>query len=264
MTEAPSQFATPKPEAAPNPAAVPKPEAAPKPEAPPKPAAVFKEAPKPTGETSSPSGSPSPVASMLAAAAASPVRTATPVMTAAPFKDGQAIWWRSPLVIVVGLGTVVILLGILLWPTGSSSSGSNQVTSASEPVHAAAVPAPATPVDATPAPKPAATTASAPPAAATAKPSAPPVAGSMRVELVASEPSWVSVRAGDGTTLMSGLIEPGKSQSVDIRQTAVLRAGNAGGLTIRANGKSLGPLGPHGAVRDVEFKNGDFKLIPVQ
>ena len=35
-------------------------------------------------------------------------------------------------------------------------------------------------------------------------------------------------------------------------------------LTVRANGKSLGPLGPHGAVRDVEFKNGDFKLVPVQ
>jgi len=86
----------------------------------------------------------------------------------------------------------------------------------------------------------------------------------MRVELVASEPSWVSVRAGDGTTLLAGLIEPGKSQTVNIRETAVLRAGNAGGLTVRANGKSLGPLGPHGAVRDVEFKNGDFKLIPVQ
>ena len=62
---------------------------------------------------------------------------------------------------------------------------------------------------------------------------------------------------------MSGLIEPGKMQTVDIRQTAVLRAGNAGGLTVRANGKSLGPLGPHGAIREVEFKNGDFKLVPV-
>jgi hypothetical protein len=84
----------------------------------------------------------------------------------------------------------------------------------------------------------------------------------MHVELLASEPSWVSVRASDGTTLLSGLIEPGKSQSLDIRQTAVLRAGNAGGLTVRANGKSLGPLGPHGAVRDVEFKNGDFRVVP--
>jgi len=96
------------------------------------------------------------------------------------------------------------------------------------------------------------------------KPSTPPAAGSTRVELVASEPSWVSVRGSDGAQLLSGLIEPGKSQSVDVHGSAVLRAGNAGGLTVRANGKTLGPLGPHGAVRDVEFKNGDFKVIPVQ
>jgi hypothetical protein len=205
--------------------------------------AVFKDAAKPAAE------GPSPVASMLSAAAASPLRAAAPVMTAAPFKErAPAIWWRSPIVILVGVGTVVILLGILLWPTGSNTGGSNQVTSASEPVHSPPVTAPPTPA----------------PTAAVSKSPAPAAAGPMHVELVASEPSWVSVRAGDGTTLLSGLIEPGKSQSVDIRQSAVLRAGNAGGLTIRANGKSLGPLGPHGAVRDVEFKNGDFKLVPVQ
>jgi hypothetical protein len=214
--------------------------------------AVPKEAPKPAAEA------PSPVASMLAAAAASPVRTATPVMTAAPFKErAPAIWWRSPIVILVGVGTVVILLGILLWPTGSSSGGANQVTSASEPAHNA-------PVNSS-VPTPAPTSGQNPvPEAAVSKPAAPVAAGATRIELVASEPSWVSVRGADGTTLLSGLIEPGKSQSVEVRQSAVLRAGNAGGLTIRANGKSLGPLGPHGAVRDVEFKNGDFKLIPVQ
>lgn len=219
----------------------------PKPEAESRSVPVLKESAKPAAEA------PSAAASMLSSAAASPRRAAAPVMTAAPFKErAPAIWWRSPIVILVGVGTVVILLGILLWPTGLNTGGSNQVTSASEPVHNAPVTAPPTP-----APSPV-------PAAAVSKSSAPAVAGTTHVELVATEPSWVSVRAGDGTTLLSGLIEPGKSQSVDIRQSAVLRAGNAGGLTIRANGKSLGPLGPHGAVRDVEFKNGDFKLVPVQ
>jgi len=51
---------------------------------------------------------------------------------------------------------------------------------------------------------------------------------------------------------------------VDIREPAVLRAGNAGGLTIRANGKTLGPLGPHGAVREVAFQDGEFKLVPIK
>ena len=227
--------------------AAPSSDAPPRMDAAPTPDAVLKEAAKTVAEASSPS----PVASLLANAAASPHRTAAPVMTAAPFKERPpALWWRSPIVILVGAGTVVILLAILLWPTASSTGGGNPVTSASEPAHSASVntPAPA-------------------PVAAAAKPTAttgPAVAGTMHVELLASEPSWVSVRGSDGTTLLSGLIEPGKSQSLDIGQSAVLRAGNAGGLTVRANGKSLGPLGPHGAVRDVEFKNGDFQVVPVK
>ena len=216
-----------------------------------------------TNTVPKPETSPSPVATLLSAAAASPNKVAPPVMTAAPFQERPpVIWWRSPIVILVGLGTAVILLGILAWPTSSN----NQVTSASEKVSTVPVKPVATP-ELAPAPVPTAkpTPMPAAPAPVTAKATVPPVvAGSTHVELIASEPSWVLLRSGDGATLLSGMIEPGKSQTVDIRQTAVLRAGNAGGLTVRANGKSLGPLGPHGAVREVEFKNGDFKLIPLQ
>ena len=211
---------------------------------------VVKDAPKPSAS------SPSPVATLLNAAATSPLRTASPVMTAAPFQErAPALWWRSPLVIFTGIGALVILLGIVLWPTSSGPAG-NQVASASEP----ATP-PAATVKASSQPAASATSA---PAAVVSRPAATAAPVATRVELVASEPSWVSFRGGDGATLFSGVIEPGKSQAVDIHQTAVLRAGNAGGLTVRANGKSLGPLGPHGAIREVEFKNGDFKLVPVQ
>jgi len=249
--EAPTMAEAAKTDVLSKPDALPKPDAVVKPEALRKPEGVLNEAAKPKTEA------PSPVASALTAAASSPFRAAAPVMTAAPFKErAPAIWWRSPVVILVGVGTVVILLGILLWPTSSGTGANNQVASASEPVHSAPVstPAPA------PAPSP------APPEAVSKPPVVPKpaVAGATHVELVASEPSWVVIRANDGSTLMSGLIEPGKNQSVEIRQSAVLRAGNAGGLTIHANGKSLGPLGPHGAVRDVEFKNGDFRLVPVK
>ena len=102
------------------------------------------------------------------------------------------------------------------------------------------------------------------PAPVIPKTPAPAVVGGTRIELEASEPSWISIRGGDGSTQVARLIEPGNIQSVDIREPAVLRAGNAGGLTIRANGKSLGPLGPHGAVREVEFRDGEFKLVPIR
>jgi hypothetical protein len=189
------------------------------------------------------------------ASSPSPLRVAQPVATAAPFQEQPSLdWWRSPMVITVGLGAVVILLGILFWPTSSNPGGA----SASEPVRST----PAT-VSAPPVAAPVVTENPAP-AKSVAKPAAPAAPGATRIELVATEPTWVSIRGSDGATQMSGLIDPGKTQNVDVRPPAVLRAGNAGGLTIRTNGKSLGPLGPHGAVREVEFRNGEFKLVPIK
>jgi hypothetical protein len=202
------------------------------------------------------------------------------VSTASPFAERIRLsWWRSPTAISIALGAAVILLGMALWP-----SGSRPATSASEPVRSATpntpavvaastpnpVPNPVQPKAVTPDPVPA--TSKSPVAAqksqpALAKPapqgSNPAVVGATRIELEATEPSWISIRSSDGTTL-ARLIEPGNSQSVDILEPAVLRAGNAGGLTIRTNGKSVGPLGPHGSIREVEFKNGGFRLIPVK
>jgi RodZ C-terminal domain len=198
-----------------------------------------------------------------------PLRAAQPVMTAAPFQEQASLdWWRSPMVLTVGLGTVVILLGILFWPTSSNPGGasaSETVRSAPATVSTPPVTSPASgPAVSSPALTKPAVAENPAPAKSVAKPAGPVAAGATRIELVATEPTWVSIRGGDGATQMSGLIDQGKTQNVDVRQPAVLRAGNAGGLTIRTNGKSLGPLGPHGAVREVEFKNGEFKIVPIK
>jgi hypothetical protein len=198
---------------------------------------------------------------------------------------GEPSWWRSPTAISAGLVVGAVLLGMLLWPT--RPAGQPEVTSASEPARATATPpATTTPTTATTAPvtaasspapsttRPPAVVESAPKAAApvtasetprpvAAKASAPAVVGATRIELEATEPSWIAIRGTDGSTQVSRLIEPGTVQSLDIREPAVLRAGNAGGLTIRSNGKTLGPLGPHGAVREVAFQEGEFKLVPI-
>jgi len=191
------------------------------------------------------------------------------VTTAEPFTEHPRSWWRSPTVISVGLVIAVILLGMVLWPSGAPSPPRADITASSDPapsapVSPALVTAPPTqapaPVAARPAPTP--NPAGANPTASTAKEK--PAAGATRIELEATEPSWISIRGGDGTTQMARLIEPGSSQNVDVREPAILRTGNAGGLTIRSNGKSLGPLGPHGAVREVEFRDGEFKLVPIR
>ena len=187
------------------------------------------------------------------------------------------VGWRSPIGILVGVGIVMIILGVVFWANRSSSAPGNQVTAAAEPVNSAApssasapsipavsTPAPSAPVAASPQRSLAPPLIPEPPAPTNPKASAPPVLGATRIELEATEPSWISIRGGDGTPQLARLIEPGNIQTVDVREPAVLRAGNAGGLTIRAHGKSIGPLGPHGAVRDVELKDGEIKLVPIK
>jgi hypothetical protein len=68
----------------------------------------------------------------------------------------------------------------------------------------------------------------------------------------------------DGTLLLSRLFEPGDVRSLDLPKAATLRVGNAAGLTVRFNGNPIGAIGPHGAVRDVRFKDGAYKIVPVQ
>ncbi|HSP68968.1 MAG TPA: DUF4115 domain-containing protein [Bryobacteraceae bacterium] len=214
--------------------------------------------------------------------AAAPLAAVSPVASAIPREDVELLpenetpaWWRSPTAISAGLVIAAVLMGMLLWPS-RPSGGPSDVTPASAPARSAlpaAAPAVTPPVQAKPVPavteQPAVAKSTAPaetarPEASVPRSPAPAVVGATRIELEATEPSWISIRGSDGATQVARLIEPGTIQSLDIREPAVLRAGNAGGLTIRANGKSLGPLGPHGSVREVAFQDGEFKLVPVK
>jgi len=239
----------------------------------------------PALSVSPPAEPPIPVAVVAPLVSAPPVKSLTPEEESPLSTNADApTWWRSPTAISAGIIVAAVLMGMLLWPSRPSSPP--DVTSASEPAKSSARPVAATPppVTTTPEPsapapsvpapsiptKPAAVAKSTTPAASNEKPAAtapktsgPAVVGATRIEFEATEASWISIRGGDGATQVARLIEPGTIQSVDIREPAVLRAGNAGGLTIRANGKTLGPLGPHGAVREVAFQDGEFKLVPM-
>ena len=89
-----------------------------------------------------------------------------------------------------------------------------------------------------------------------------PEPGLMRVELEASEPAWVSITDSAGKRLFERTLETNESHSIELTSFATLRTGNAGGLTVRLNGKPIGPLGPAGKVRAVEFKEGNFRIVP--
>jgi len=107
--------------------------------------------------------------------------------------------------------------------------------------------------------------------AAKSKPAPPPAMPSatssendadvMRVDLEAREPVWVMVTDADGKTLMARTLQPNETRSLELSNNAVLRTGNAGGLHLRLNGRDIGPLGPNGKIRDVEFKSGAYKIV---
>ena len=81
---------------------------------------------------------------------------------------------------------------------------------------------------------------------ASASPSASPAAGGQTLELRLSAPSWVRV-AVDGNVSMEGTFPAGTAR-VFHGKNAVLVIGNAGGVDVIVDGKTLGKLGASGDV----------------
>ena len=218
---------------------------------------------------------PAPIAVEVAAAAAEqPLTEPAPAAGEASETEGQPAWhpvvlpprsvppiWavpiapmRSPkrdwrLTAGAALLTVgIVFLSVWAWQNLAANDPSAEVT-ANDAVHATS----------TQAAPPAQTSQPAP--ASPSSPVAQPAAqepGTIRLE--ASELTWVSVRNAAGNTVLSRLFAPGDEENLDIPNGATLRVGNAGGLNVRFNGQPIGPLGTHGQVRDVVFRNGSYKI----
>ena len=93
-------------------------------------------------------------------------------------------------------------------------------------------------------------------------PTTAPPADHVVLRLTAIEPTWVSVVA-DGKTVYSGVLQPSESRSID-GKSAKLITGNAGGLTVEFNGKSIGAVGDRGQVRVVMFSPDRFEFSGAQ
>lgn len=69
-------------------------------------------------------------------------------------------------------------------------------------------------------------------------------ASSPSVSLLAVRPSWVRVRAADGTVVFEKILDAGEEFAVPLTEApATLRAGNAGSLYFKVNGMTYGPAG---------------------
>jgi cytoskeleton protein RodZ len=88
-----------------------------------------------------------------------------------------------------------------------------------------------------------------------------PAADEIHLELAALERTWLSVSA-DGKPAYSGILEPPQVKVLEGRRSAWLKTGNAGGVSIIFNGKSIGAIGPRGKTRTVVFTKAGFEVEP--
>lgn len=170
-------------------------------------------------------------------------------------------------VLIAGIGVALaaaVVLAIALWPARETPLNSNASAAYKPSTEPATVSAASVPSSQAAPPNLDVRTAEKPQAlapVAAVPPASESHAAPMDIVLEAAEPSWVSMNDQDGKTLFAQLIMPGSPRRVSLQGSGVLRTGNAGGLSVRLNGVSLGLLGPKGRVRDVEFKDGSFKIL---
>ena len=85
----------------------------------------------------------------------------------------------------------------------------------------------------------------------------------LHVEITADEAVWVLARA-DGKYAFSATMDAHTTRTVEGVKEVTLRLGNAGGVTISLNGKPIGPAGPKGQVRTIQFTSGGFQIVPAK
>jgi cytoskeletal protein RodZ len=103
---------------------------------------------------------------------------------------------------------------------------------------------------------------SLPVAAAVDKPVSDKLAAEkIHLELAATERTWLSVSA-DGKPAYTGILEPAETKVLEGQESARLRTGNAGGVSIIFNGKSIGAIGPRGTTRTVIFSKTGYEIEP--
>jgi cytoskeleton protein RodZ len=100
-------------------------------------------------------------------------------------------------------------------------------------------------------------------------PAEPPVAvahpnaeldSGFHVEVAAVERTWLSITADD-KEVYSGVLEVAETKELEGHDSARIRTGNAGGVSVLFNGKTIGSLGPRGQVRTVVFTKDNYEIV---
>jgi cytoskeleton protein RodZ len=181
--------------------------------------------------------------------------------------SGVYWWWQRPRHQVLAHETAPPPRAVPVAPPAPPVSRPAENTPAAAAPSAAppaASPAASTQASVEPSAKPATTeTAVTPPAPSPQTAIAPPNPNAtVRVGIVADEAVWVRADV-NGKLQFSTTLQPHESRNIDADGEVTLRLGNAGGATLTLNGKPVGPVGPKGQIRTVQFTSGGFQIVSV-
>ena len=84
--------------------------------------------------------------------------------------------------------------------------------------------------------------------------------GRVVLSLSATEKTWLSI-SSNGKKIFSGILEPSQSKTLTGAENATMKVGNAGGIEVLWNGKPIGPIGPRGQVRTIQFTPENFRIL---
>jgi cytoskeletal protein RodZ len=81
------------------------------------------------------------------------------------------------------------------------------------------------------------------------------------LKLSATERTWLSI-SSDGKEIFAGTLQASESKTLTGLDRATMKVGNAGGIEVRWNGKTIGPLGTRGQVLTIKITPQDFEIVP--
>ncbi len=180
---------------------------------------------------------------------------------------------KTPLALILLILVVIACSGLYsLWYRNRNASREETAQAQQSPPPAApavqqeqqqaATPPPSEQQQPAPEPAPATTPAVEQPTQTTPAPAVAADAPGARfqVSVTATEDAWISLSSA-GKSLYVGVLKPGESKAIEAAGAARLVVGNAGGIDLKINGKSTGPVGPRGQPRNLTITPAGFQVV---
>jgi cytoskeleton protein RodZ len=86
------------------------------------------------------------------------------------------------------------------------------------------------------------------------------VPGEFTLDIEAIEPTWFQV-VSDGKMVFTGVLKPGESKTLAVKDGARMKVGNAGGIEVKFNGRPIGTVGNRGQIRTVVFTPAGAEVV---